>query len=251
MSLAALATGVAWTAASAVAYLRAVRRRVALEAGIRRAREVMNEPRPYILLAPGESEPLLRATDASAEELAELGFVPLCALAMRSAQERLPGIVRALVDADGTTCAYLRLGHPNARPALHFASYRGDERYLTQRNHVATLAEPSLTQRQHVEPTLPLADMLAAHRAFVRIDASVLRITSTEHLLATLEHFHHVLLQWRTSLGPEQLLAADLRAIFGDRYGRVGALWANRLRETGLPPARVVSTKKRVPIDVG
>jgi hypothetical protein len=253
MSLAAVTVGLVWTAGTAFAYARAHRQRAAWESGIRRAREVMKEPHPYELVHPGDAalDALVRATDAAAAELAPLGFTPLCAIAMRSQRERLPGIVRALVDPEGTTCAYLRLGHPNARPALHFASYRGDERYLTQRARVFTLAEPQLTQRQHVEPSLPLDQMLAAHRAFARVDEDCVAITTPDQLLAALEHVHELLLRWRSSLPGEELLGADLRAIFGEQYSRVGPAWVKRLRDGGLPSARVVSTKKRVSIDVG
>jgi hypothetical protein len=139
-------------------------------------------------------------------------------------------ISRWLVDASGRIGAALGIvGEGNVWVSLN--SSAGEDVFATTRAlNTARLADPPFLHRLVLPPELSLAELIRRHAAF-RVDAAD-RIAT----LADLERTSSRTLAWRNAEPPDALLDADLRALLGANYDRIGKLWAHKLRDE-LPRA--------------
>jgi hypothetical protein len=215
------------------------------ENAIREARAMMSSDLVWRRLTATETDlaALLQCVRADEQALEGCGFTILGDVVMEVNGERVWGVMRALVDASNTACAYLVVP-PQApsRPTLLIESYTRDEEFMTLRGSVIPTAQPPFSHRQVVTADTPCDVVVARHRELVTLDArdnAVVRIRNLDELTAELGRKHTLMVGWREARSPEALLEADLRALLGADHERDGARWARRL------VARLPSTRAR------
>ncbi len=200
------------------------------ERALREAREDMTGDNPF--RAPGDADgelvALLVASAGDQRALVEHGFKPLGDMVVQIAERPATAALRAFVDEAGTTCAVVGVTRRAPEIAtLTFSSYAGDEVFATRRGKQRSLAEPPTMHRQALD--LPPDQLLARHRTFARLDGAA-RIATRDELIAQLAKARANAARWRDVQPPDELLDADLRAVLGDLYPKVGKAWARRLR---------------------
>jgi hypothetical protein len=179
------------------------------------------------------------ALDRDAAELCAHGFVELGdVIVCRGDQSR--SLLRAFVDGASTTCAVL--GPPSNRNEsgawVWLGCYRTEERFATWRGG-NDLAMPPQVHGQALVTSTQIAELVTRHRALARTDEpdrDFARLTTLDELLAQFVTWDDKLFNWRAAQPADELLEADLRAVLGEHYDKVGKQLARRLRDE-LPQA--------------
>lgn len=213
------------------AYMRQRHRANQFEQAVRDIRARVSEDMTFRALdaSTPDAATMLDAIHAHEHRLEGCGLTLVGDVAMLQ-HDRLFAVMRAFVDAAGTSVAYVISSR--ARPvyaALLVESYRADAEYMTM--HAAVpIAAPPFSHRQVLPESLAWDAVLARHRTFASVDdPATIRVTSMDDLLRTLAQNHELMVRWRAAQTHEELLDADLRAILGPKYDRYGKGWARRL----------------------
>ena len=112
-------------------------------------------------------------------------------------------------------------------------SYAKDAEYIPHVGNPVRTRAP-FSHHQTVPRELPMHEILARHRAFVHVSHTPARgalapIASLDELMHELRANHAMIMRWRDSLSPEDLLELDLRTLLGEQYAIHGARWKRRL----------------------
>jgi hypothetical protein len=125
-----------------------------------------------------------------------------------------------------------------SRPWLWVGSYRADERFASWRGP-GDFALPPNVHVQQLGPDATTTEVVRRHRDFARTqqpEHGLVHLASLDDVVAQFTAWDENLFAWRAAQPPDELLDADLRAVLGDRYERVGKRLARRLRDD-LPQA--------------
>ena len=210
----------------------------AFEKSMKLAREELAADRVIRAVGAGDSE-MVEIVDMARVERSAIeacGFTMLGDVVVDVPGKHPTAILRAFVDKERTTCAYLAVhGNHTRIRRLALATYHGDEMYTTRRNQAGTLAEPPFVHRLSLENGTAYSKLLEEHRKFAKLDGAR-RIESLDAVVEMLANIRARTVQWRGGLSPDELLDLDLRAVLGKQYDKLGKLWTRRLRER-LPEA--------------
>jgi hypothetical protein len=212
--------------AGLVAFVRDRKRMDELEDKIREIRAVLAADFPYRLPARADAE-LVELLGASHMLLAFDGLTPIGDLIMEVPGGRPISVMRAFVDLEGTTIAYLSAypQHPKNDTYLLLESYAPDAEYVTHVDNPVRASAPFSHQQSLSTPLI--RELLAKHRAFTR--GTLARITSLDDLMRELRANHAMFVRWRETLSPEELLEVDLKTVLGDQFRIHGPGWKRRL----------------------
>ncbi len=180
---------------------------------------------------------LRRDGDRAAAALVALGYRELGEIVAQHLTEAPRTSMRTFIDSAGTTPAGVVVGGTTVR--VWFASLRGDERFMTMHGDSAGLAtRPAVHVSLHPATTV-VAELHRAHVASVRLDEpGWVEAKTRDELAAQMNRDNELTLAWRTTQPPDDLLDADLRAMLGKAYERLGPSWVHRLRDE--PPRATV-----------
>jgi hypothetical protein len=154
--------------------------------------------------------------------------------------------IRVLIDSSGTTFASVMaaklVGATTRllanRPPMHtfsFASHSREETWATSRERGA--AGPPFTHGQTVAAKLGVTEVAELHRKLVSsVQAELLPFTSIDQMADELRRKHEMTRAWRAAQPADALLDADLRALLGQHYDRLGDIMKKRLARA-LPKA--------------
>ena len=218
------------------AHFRNERQKATFERALHDARELAAGDPPYRAATDDDRELTAGLGASDVDALIALGFTALGDLAVQRPGRPVDWIMRAFVDRAATTCAFLAVGRPDP-VQLAFCSYAAGEVFTTVRGTSPRLADPPFTHRKATAKELPLATIIAEHRASAKLDDAA-RIASRDMLLAELARSHVRVRNWRAAQPPDELLDADLKNVLGEHYARLGKVWARRMRAE-LPQATV------------
>lgn len=214
--------------AALTAFVRDRRKLDRLEQRIREIRTVLAADFPYRVPARDDAE-LCRLLDDAVRSNApflSLGLTQLGDLVFAAPDGPPIGIMRAFVDADRTTIAYVTLYPALKSVSLLLESYATDGEYVTHVGNPVRASAP-FSRQQTVAATTSYGLIFTAHRSFAK--AADIRITTLDELIRELRRNHTMFKKWRESMSPDDLLEADLRNAFGDAYEVHGARWKRRL----------------------
>jgi len=211
-----------------------------LEQKIRRLRELHGRELRYRPLEPGEDA--LRATlDGLDDHTAQLRAAGLEILGELVEEHESRVATRWFVDAARTTFGWIGMARTRgmAIPIALFASHAEDLAVYTRRvPKIPSVVMPPFIRRQDLPGATPIADALARHRSFAG-DGPWVRIDSLDDVIREMPRIRRLVIAWREAQPPVELLDADLRAILGKHYERLGAQLARRLAPE-LPRARAL-----------
>jgi hypothetical protein len=215
-------------AAGLVAFVRDRRQVRILEDKILEIRAALAAAFPYRLPKRDDFElvRLLENIARGAALLRESGMTALGELVMQVPGHPPMAVMRAFADEAGTV-AYLTIYPPLLEPSLLFETYTSDAEYVTHVGNPIRASAP-FSHQQALPLTMSIQEMLDRHRGFART-GNELRITTIDELLRELERNHAMIMRWRDSLSPEDLLELDLRTLLGEQYAIHGARWKRRL----------------------
>ena len=111
------------------------------------------------------------------------------------------------------------------------------------------IALPPFCRRNHPPPRLSMDELLRHHRSFTSRDRNpetFHKLSNANEIAEQLQHTHDLILQWRRSMTPEELLERDLQVWLGKRYAKDAARWRKSLGAQ-VPAARVSQSR----IDAG
>ncbi len=157
-----------------------------------------------------------------AKEVLAAGFTELGDVAYDSGARYAGVYMRTFVDAARTTVVLV--GVMSQSSAHHSA--RGADRYVSSRHAGGHLAEPPFLHGQWYPNARKTAELVAWHRELLRVNAAdrdLVVIADVDALVTELVRAYGRMMAWRDSQPPEMLLDADVRAMLGDRYERLGA----------------------------
>jgi hypothetical protein len=216
-------------AAGLVAFMRDRRQVKALEDKILEIRAALAAAFPYRLPKRDDFELtwlLQQNIGPRAALLLERGMTVLGELVMQVPGHPPMAVMRAFTDESGAI-AYLTIYPPQIEPSLLFETYTTDAEYITHVGNPVRASAP-FSHQQTLPITLSIQELLDRHRAFAR-SGNELPITNIYELLRELERNHAMIMRWRDSLSPEDLLELDLRTLLGEQYELHGARWKRRL----------------------
>jgi len=226
------------------AHWRAQTRRDEFERTFREVRETLTGESPFRAATADDAAlvALLDAAKPDEDALAACGFTLLGDIVVQSTARPPSEVMRAFVDADHTTCAVLVATRKRPEVVrLLLQSYGDGATFATTRGPQASFAAPPFAHRNVLAADLPHAQLVAGHRAFAHAgDAakSFVRIATRDDLLAAQVTARASIARWRLAQPPDELLDADLRAMLGEHYAKLGKIWARRMRDP-LPEATV------------
>ncbi|MBA3501314.1 MAG: hypothetical protein M4D80_20845 [Myxococcota bacterium] len=219
--------------AGLVAFVRDRKRTDELEDKIREIRAVLAAAFPYRLPTHADADLVALLAPIDMSSAAQDGMTPLGDLILEAPGRQPMSIMRAFTDA-GTTVLYVSAypQHPG-KLYLLLESYARDAEYIT---HVGNpvRAQAPFSHHQTVSRDLPLREILARHREFVRASHLIARgalapTASLDELMRELRANHALFVRWRESLSPEELLEVDLKTVLGEQYAVHGPGWKRRL----------------------
>ena len=153
-------------------------------------------------------------------------------------QDSIP--IRLYVSVDGTIAAYLSA--PNG--TLTLESYAGDEEVVTRRGGRQHHALPLYVRFETCEASTSIVDMVAKHRARLPSDKTLLKLDSLAAVRDQFKGSHARMRAWRITCDPDDLLAADLRALMGEEaFRHAGDAWMKLFRKRRKVPRAVVRPK--------
>jgi hypothetical protein len=179
---------------------------------------------------------LLEPAKADQAALESCGFTKVADAVIAVAQGLC--VVRQLVDASGSTSA--RIFARARSTAVILCSSTQDQMFSTTRGG-RFLTDPPFVHRQTLAADLSHGELVRRHRAFAKLDEvgrTFDRVTTAKDVLEQLASSRTRVAEWRAAQPPDELLDADLREILGEQYGKLGKIWARRLRDE-LPRATV------------
>lgn len=172
-------------------------------------------------------------------------------IVMVSPATRTPLLIRPYVDDIGTA-AYLTIAPTIDGGAMTYVTmetYTPNEWLSTVPGSRDLIALPPFCKRNYPPARLSMDDLLRNHRMFTsreRDPETFHKPSNANEVAEQLQHTHDLILQWRRSLPPEELLERDLQVWLGKRYGKDAARWRKSLGAQ-MPTARVSQS----PIDAG
>lgn len=213
--------------AGLVAFVRDRKRMADLEDKIREIRAALAAHFPYRLPTKADADLVALLKNVHANAMAQDGFTLLGDLIMQVAGGQPISIMRAFVDAYGTTIVYVSAypQHPGVTYVL-LESYTADAEYITHVGNPVRASAP-FSHQQSVQGPLHIRQIHALHRGFLGGTLAV--IASLDDLLRALRANHALFVSWRESLSPDELLEIDLKTVLGDQYPILGPGWKRRL----------------------
>lgn len=210
----------------------------AFEKSMKLAREELSADRVVRAVGTGDAEAVEIIDVAAVERTAieACGFTMLGDIVVDVPGKHPAAVMRAFVDQDRTTCAFLTVyGNQTRARRIALVTYHDDAMYTTRRNQSGTLAEPPFTHRLSLAAATPYGKLVEEHRKFAKLDGAQ-RIETLDHAVDAVAKFRAKTVHWRADTSPDELLDLDLRAVLGTKYEKLGKLWTRRLRER-LPEA--------------
>ena len=199
----------------------------ALEDKIREIRVALAAHFPYRLPTKADADLVAMLGNAHVNALAQDGFTLLGDLIMEVPSRPPISIMRAFVDAYGTTVVYIS-AYPREPGVTYMLleSYTADAEYITHVGNPVRASAP-FSHQQSVQGPLSIHQIHALHRTF--LGGTPIVIASLDDLVRALRANHALFVAWRESLSPEDLLEIDLKTVLGAQYAIHGASWKRRL----------------------
>ena len=213
--------------AGLVAFVRDRKRMTELEDKIREIRAALAAHFPYRLPLRADTDLVALLANVHVNAMMHDGFTLLGDLIMEVPGRTPMSIMRAFVDAYGTTVVYVSAypQHPGITYML-LESYTADAEYITHVGNPVRASAP-FSHQQSVQGPLPIRQIHALHRTFIKGTPAV--IASMDDLVRELRANHAMFVRWREALAPEELLEIDLKTVLGDQYAILGPGWKRRL----------------------
>jgi hypothetical protein len=142
-------------------------------------------------------------------------------------------VLRPFVDDIGTV-AYVWVTNTSdgMLTGIAIETFTRDEVFTTIPGGRDMIALPPFCRRNYPKGRLSIEELLRNHRAFTSRDRDTTqfhRMTNAVEVSAELQRAHDLILHWRRSMPPHELVEHDLQAWLGRKYQSQRGRWANTL----------------------
>src|SRR5450432_3116781 len=176
------------------------------EQSVRRLRSQFDLAHPFRAATPADARLVARLSAARThqEALVACGFSVLGDIVTVDAENTGVGVMRAFVDRERTTCAFVAVGLSDPPPTmLQLSSYATGEIFGTRLGRLVSIAEPPTVHRQAVAAELSHRDALAKHLELTATSSSpLIRITTLDELLVQVDRGRAETVRWRDGQPP-------------------------------------------------